>query len=60
MVDNNIATVNFSQTLTLGLIFDDWCRENYISTSPENMIAFLQNNGLLNVDRTIEYLETRS
>lgn len=52
----------FSQRRKIAMLFEDWRKkgENGViaANCPENVLAFLSNNGLLNEEKVQEYLKT--
>lgn len=46
----------FSKRLALEKLFLKWAKENGAATTPLNVVTFLQINGLLNEERTEEFL----
>lgn len=54
--------IYFSQRMKLARLFDEYRRKEsgptgMIANCPENVVAFLSKNGLLNEDKIIEYLK---
>lgn len=46
----------FSKRRKLGLIFEKWCIENDASVCPENFVAFLVSNDLINEEKAKEFI----
>ena len=50
----------YSQRVALGKAFEKWAEKNYAVKNWENFITFLMQNGMINHDAVIEYLEEMS
>lgn len=46
----------FSQRQRLVNCFENWCRNEGLVQSATNLVAFLMLNGLLDEDKTLEFL----
>lgn len=50
----------FSKRKKLGELYDIWRVENKVYDCPSSVIGFLSENGLLNVEKCIEFLDESS
>ena len=50
----------FSQRLKMEALFNKWCEENGIVKRPQNVIAFLDINGLIDEEKFHEFLKEHS
>ena len=47
--------ITISDRIKMAKMFEDWASIHNAKVCPENVICFLQNNGLLNKEKTLEF-----
>lgn len=47
----------FSQRLKLARLFEKWCLNNNLLNCPQNVVAFLDGNNLINEEKCLEFLK---